>query len=249
MNMDTDGLAPESLPQFLADAARLLQQLKTMSYPELKSLWGCSDSLAELNRNRLLQMDLHSHLTPAILSYEGIQYQYMAPAVFEYGQFDYIKEHLRILSGFYGLLRPFDGIVPYRLEMQAKLAIGNSRNLYEFWGDKLCRQLCRESDFILNLASYEYSKTISAHLPKDVLFLTCGFGELKGGKVIEKGTLCKMARGEMVRFLAEHRITKAEDIKTFDRLGYTYSEEHSSGHHYVFIKGGNQHAGSKNESP
>ncbi len=235
MNIDTDGLPPESLPQFLPEAAQLLRQLKAMSYPELKALWGCSDALAELNRSRLLHMDLHSQLTPAILSYEGIQYQYMAPAVFEYGQFDYVKEHLRILSGFYGLLRPFDGVVPYRLEMQARLAAGQSRNLYEFWGDKLCRQLCRESDFILNLASFEYSKIISAHLPKDVFFLTCGFGELKEGKLIEKGTLCKMARGEMVRFLAEHQMTQAEDIKAFDRLGYAYSEEHSSPDHYVFI--------------
>lgn len=239
MNIDTDSLPHESLPQFLPESEHLLRRLKEFDYQALKALWRCSDSLAELNFERLSKMDLQRNLTPTILSYEGIQYQYMAPAVFEDQQFDYIKEHLRILSGMYGILRPFDGVVPYRLEMQAKLNGDTYENLYQFWGDKLARQLSSETDLIINLASKEYSKSVSAYLPKDVRFLTCGFVEDKNGKLIEKGTQCKMARGEMVRFLAEHQIEEPAGIKQFNRLGYMYSEQHSNKDHFVFIKGEN----------
>ena len=90
-------------------------------------------------------MDLTKNLTPALLAYDGIQYTYMAPAVFEDGQFDYVQEHLRILSGFYGVVKPLDGVVPYRLEMQAKAAVDGRRNLYDFWGDSLYQEVigCR----------------------------------------------------------------------------------------------------------
>ena len=101
-------------------------------------------------------MDLYNRLTPAILAYEGIAFQYMAPAVFETSQLDYAQKHLRILSAFYGVLRPMDGVTPYRLEMQAKAAMGNAGNC-----------------------------------------------ELSGGKLVTKGTYAKMARGEMVRYMAE----------------------------------------------
>ena len=238
MNIDTDSLTYERMPQFLDEAKMLLCALQSMDYASLKALWGCNDTIAALNYERVRTMNLQNDLTPAILAYEGIQYRYMAPSVFEDGQFSYINGPLYILSGFYGLLRPFDGVTPYRLEMQAKLAINGCNNLYDFWGDKLAHQLCSETDFILNLASKEYSKAISPYLPKSFRFLTCTFGELKEGKVIEKGTLCKMARGEMVRWLAENTVTILEDIKGFDRLGYTYRKEFSTNDHFVFIKDG-----------
>lgn len=158
------------------------------------------------------------------------------PSVFEDRQFDYIQEHLRIISGFYGLLRPLDGVAAYRLEMQAKLAVDGHNNLYDFWGDRLAKQLASETDLILNLASKEYSKAITAYLPSSFRFLTCTFGEYKDEKIIEKGTMCKMARGQMVRWLAEHHITKPEDIKRFDDLGYTYAKECSTENNYVFMK-------------
>lgn len=233
---NTDSLPHESLPCFMAEAEKLLHSLQAMDYTALKSLWCCNDSITSLNYGRLQRMNLHSNLTPALLAYEGIQYQYMAPHVFEYDHFAYLSEHLRILSGFYGLLRPFDGVKPYRLEMQAKLSLDNAKDLYAFWGGKPARQLCTETDFILNLASKEYSKAVSVYLPRSVRFLTCSFGEQKGSKVIEKGTLCKMARGEMVRWLAENAITDSEDIKSFDRQGYRYDKEISTEDHFVFVK-------------
>ena len=233
--MDTDSMAYHGLPLFLDKTEQIYYRLQSMSYGELKSLWKCNDKIAALNKERLEQLDLRKNLTPAILSYEGIQYQHMAPGVFTDREFDYIQKHLRILSGFYGILRPFDGIIPYRLEMQAKLSVADSKDLYDFWGDTLANHLAEETDCILNLASKEYSSCISKHLPKNVRFITCVFGEWKDGKIIEKGTLCKMARGKMVRFLAENQITDPEKAKTFAELQYQYSAEHSDENTYVFL--------------
>ena len=236
MNVDTDSFLPESLPCFLEQAEQLKSALCGLSASELKALWKCSDSLVELNLQRLSQMDLHHHLTPAIMSYEGIQYQYMAPDVLESQQLDYIREHLRILSGLYGVLRPFDGVTPYRLEMQSKLSVDGSRDLYTFWGSRLADQLQGECSCILNLASKEYSKAVKAHLPKEFPFITCTFAELQNGKPVEKGTFCKMARGQMVRWLAEHSVTDPEGAKAFDQMGYAFSDEFSTEKEYVFLK-------------
>ena len=179
-------------------------------------------------------MDLHNRLTPAVLAYDGIQYQHMAPGVFTDQAFDYVQEHLRILSGFYGILKPFDGVTPYRLEMQAKLRGGEAKDLYAYWGDSLANALFAETDCIVNLASKEYSVCISKYLPENVRFITCVFGEEKDGKVIEKGTMCKMARGEMVRYMAENQIEDPEQIKSFDRLNYRFDADRSNDNLFVF---------------
>ena len=236
MNMDLDSFSPNALPQFLDRTERLMSTLQAMSLQELQALWKCNDAIARLNVERLRDMDLRRRLTPAVLAYEGIQYRYMAPGVFETDQFTYIRKHLRILSGFYGLLRPFDGVTPYRLEMQARLSVDGYRDLYDFWGAKLADQLAAETDLVLNLASKEYSSAVEPRLPSAVRFLTCTFGELKGGKVMEKGTMCKMARGQMVRWLAENNVTDSEDIKNFADLDYCFFSAHSTENNYVFIK-------------
>lgn len=236
MNVDTDSLDWRDLPRFLPQTEALCMCLKSMSYTELKKLWKCNDQIAELNMERLKRMDLQRNLTPAILAYEGIQYQYMAPGVFTDQEFAYVQEHLRILSGFYGILRPFDGVVPYRLEMQTKLRIGEAKDLYSYWGSSLAQTIFAETNCIVNLASKEYSICVSKYLPNTVRFLTCVFGEEKDGKIIEKGTMCKMARGEMVRFMAEHQINDPEQIKLFDQLHYRFDEVHSDENTFVFLK-------------
>ena len=235
MVVDTDSFAMDSLPQFLEQTERLKAALQSMSPQDLQALWKCNDAIAKLNIERLAQMDLRRNLTPAIFSYEGIQYRYMAPGVMETAHLDYLREHLRILSGFYGLLRPFDGVTPYRLEMQAKLEVDSCRDLYQFWGDRLAHQLASETDVVLNLASKEYSKAVETHLPKTMQFITCVFGESKDGKVIEKGTKCKMARGQMVRWLAENQIKSPEDLRAFDQLGYQFCRSTSVGNHTAFL--------------
>lgn len=235
MNRD-DGLPWKELPQFLSKTEELAEKLQSMSREDLQKLWKCNDKITAENVERLQHMNLRGDLTPAILAYEGIQYQYMAASVFSDKEYDYIQENLRILSGFYGLLRPFDGVMPYRLEMQAKLKTESAKDLYSFWGSALAEQLFSETDCIINLASKEYSQCISKYMTPDVRFITCVFGEESDGKIIEKGTLCKMARGEMVRFMAEQQISEPEQLKAFEGRNHRYSPEHSDENTFVFLK-------------
>ena len=158
----------------------------------------------------------------------------MAPTVFDNEQLKYIQEHLRILSAFYGVIKPMDGVTPYRLEMQAKMSIGSVKNLYEFWGNKLYKEVRDESRIIINLASKEYYKCIDRYLTNGDIFITCDFVEEANGKLVTKGTYAKMARGEMVRFMAEKNIKDPQDIKGFKRLGYIFKEKLSNDINFVF---------------
>lgn len=236
MNIDTDSLPVQSEPVFLRDAEKIKNYMQALSYEEAKRLWACNDKIAELNFARFREMDLKKNLSPAILSYEGIQYQYMAPAVFTDSALSYIQEHLRILSGFYGVLKPLDGIVPYRLEMQAGAKVEGSANLYDFWGGKIYGNILDGDGTVINLASKEYSRCIGHYLKPDDIFVTCVFGELKEGKIIQKGTLAKMARGEMVRYMAENNVTDLEGLKEFTGLGYQYQKDISKERDYIFLK-------------
>lgn len=234
MNEDTDTLEALGLPQYIAQSEKILAWFRGQTYGDLQKIWKCNDKIAEQNFQRIAHMDLYARLTPAILSYEGIAYQYMAPAVFEDAQLAYIQEHLRILSGFYGVLKPMDGVVPYRLEMQAKAAIGGQKDLYSLWGDRLYQAVRDESGIIVNLASKEYAKCIEKYLAKEDKYITIVFCEESGGKLVIKGTYAKMARGEMVRYMAEKEIEEPLQIRGFDRLGYAYRDDLSSDMKYVF---------------
>ena len=229
MRVDTDSFVCTELPVFTDRAEILKDWIRSLSYEEQKTLWACNDKIARQNAERFAHMDLTKSLTPALLAYDGIQYTYMAPAVFEDGQFEYVQEHLRILSGFYGVVKPLDGVVPYRLEMQAKAAVSGHRNLYDFWSDSLYQEVMDESRILINLASKEYAKC-------EDRYITCVFGELTGGRVVQKGVYAKMARGEMVRFMAGIHAEEPEQIKAFDWSGYRFDEGRSSADEYVFIR-------------
>lgn len=234
MKTDTDSLPPQSIPVFLEQAKEILAWMKSKDYAELKELWKCSDAIARQNEERLALMDLDRGLTPAVLSYEGIAYQYMAPGVFEDDQFDYVQSHLCILSAFYGVLKPMDGITPYRLEMQAKASVGTAKDLYDYWGNRLYEEVCDDDGVIINLASKEYSKAIEPYLTDKDRFITIDFREMSKGKLVTKGTYAKMARGEMVRFMAENHVENPEEIKRFDHLNYQFREDLSDKENYVF---------------
>lgn len=237
MKIDTDSLEPLGLPVYIDRTEQIMSWLKNSSRDELKKLWGCSDKIVDENVERLGNMDLRNSLTPAVLAYEGIAYQYMAPAVFEYGHFDYVQEHLCILSAFYGVLKAMDGVTPYRLEMQAKAHIDGTKNLYEFWGRDLYDAVIDDSRIIINLASKEYSKCIEKYVTTDDRFITISFCENVSGRLVTKGTYAKMARGEMVRFMAENNVQTPDELMYFDRLGYIYRKELSNPSEYVFVKG------------
>lgn len=238
MNEDRDMLEPLELPVYIKQTEQVLSWLRTQSREDLHKLWKCNDKITALNIERVEHMDLYSKLTPAILSYEGIAFRYMAPTVFDTSQFTYVQEHLRILSAFYGVLKPMDGVTPYRLEMQAKTYVGDSKDLYDFWGSRLYDEVRDESGIIINLASKEYAKCIEKYLADKDTYITVTFCEKSGGKFVTKGTYAKMARGEMVRYMAEMQIEKPEDIRKFNRLGYVFRADMSSDTEYVFERVG-----------
>lgn len=235
MVIDTDTFAYDGVPQYLAATQQILDQLRQLTYAQAKALWHCSDKLAQPNYNWLQRLDLHRQLTPALLAFSGIQYQYMAPDLFTAPALDYVRDNLRILSGFYGILRPFDGVVPYRLEMQAKLAVAGTPNLYDFWGKRLYRALTPTPELILNLASQEYAKTITPYLAENQAMVTVTFASLVAGQLKTKATLAKMARGAMVRYLAEHQVTTVAAVTQFDHPDWAYSAERSTATDIVFI--------------
>lgn len=236
MKTDTDTLPYGGFPVFLKKTDRLLSKLREFSFGELQALFGANESITRENLERFATMDLREARTPAILSYVGIQYQYMAPQVFTDTQWVYICDHLRIISGFYGLLRPDDRVMPYRLEMQAPLPVDGKKDLYAYWGGDIYRELIREDGQILNLASKEYSRCVESCLTPEISMTTCVFGELQKGKVKVKGTYAKMARGEMVRWLSLNRIERVEEARDFRELGYRYAPELSGEREYVFLQ-------------
>lgn len=247
MNLIEEYPCEPTTPVFLSRALNLHQKLKEMNLSELTTLWGCSDKLATQNYERLHTHSPERALSPALLSYEGIQYQHIAPGVFTDAQWDYVNSHLRILSGFYGVLTPTDTVIPYRLEMQAKLRTRKASDLYGYWGNALYEELIRDGmTGLINLASAEYSKAVLPWLEKDdghrrnnalsrIPCITCIFGELVNNKVKMKGTQAKIARGEMVRWMSEKGIEKAEDIREFAELGYRFRSDLSSEDEYVFL--------------
>ena len=236
MNEETDILAPQGLPVFIDSTEEIMRWVQELSYDEAKKLWACNDRIARQNYDRFQQMNLYKRLTPAILSYEGIAYQYMAPSVFANGEFSYVQEHLRILSAFFGFLKPMDGVTPYPLEMQATAPIAGTKDLYDYWGNRIYLEVLDDSRVIVNLASKEYAKCVEKYLTAEDRYITCVFGEFSGEKIVQKGVYAKMARGEMVRYMAEHNVKQPEEMKGFDRLGYVFREDLSDEREYVFIK-------------
>ncbi len=231
-------------PMFLDRTKKLMTYLQGLDRETIQGIWRCNDKITDLNRQRLKDMDLERLVTPAVLSYEGIQYQSMAPTVFEKAHLEYIGSHLFILSGFYGILRAFDGVAPYRLEMQARIAMEEDgrkvASLYDYWGSRLYDVLAQEADVIVNLASEEYSRAVKPWaLPKKTRIVDCVFGqrEEKAGetKVRVKATAAKMARGAMVRYLAERQAEDVEQLKDFNLMGYGYREELSGEDRLVFV--------------
>ncbi len=233
MTQDNDDILHRNLPVFLSKANQLKQILEKQDFQTLKKVWNCSDKLVLENMERLKGMDLKKNLSPAVFSYIGLAYQHLSPNALEEKGLEYLEKHLRILSGFYGVLKPFDGITPYRLEMQAILPDG--KDLYSFWNDDIYQEVMDEDRVVINLASKEYSKCIADYLTDTDRMVTIVFAEMINDKLVQKGTMAKMARGEMVYWMAENQIEKVEDIQNFD-IHYTFMKEYSNDKEYVFLK-------------
>lgn len=236
MKSDPDALPYQSLPVFLPQAEVILADLKQRSVAELKAIWQCSDRLVQQNVDRLATMTLTEQLTPALLAFTGLQYQAMGPGVFDDEAWDYVQRHLRILSGFYGVLKPLDGIMPYRLGLSDAAQVAGTANLYQYWGNRLAEEVYREGELVLNLASVEYAKAIKPYLTPARQLVTCLFGEVHAGKFKQKATQAKQARGNMVRYLAEHQVTTLAGVKKFAVAGFQYQPALSTPTKLVFVK-------------
>ena len=240
MNVVDSAPYAQGVPALIDRTAKLMEAVRILSRDEAKTLWRCSDKLADLNYERFEHMDLHRNVTAAVLSYEGIQYQHLQASVMDERCLGWLGTHLRILSGFYGVLRPFDGVVPYRLEMQAKLRVGSERDLYGYWGRSLLDELVAEGcTALVNLASVEYAKAVVPHAREAGMpVLTCLFGVVRqsDGRFLQRATEAKAARGTFVRWCAENDVETTERMRDFSERGYALDEGRSSNDTLVFAK-------------
>lgn len=234
MHRDLDTFFVRSQPQFLKQAEVLEKFLKSRTTAQLKELWQASDAIVAQSQKQLHEMDLNQRLTPAIIAFSGIQYQYMAPDLLPQTGLDYLQDHLRILSGFYGSLRPFDGVCPYRLEMKTAMVGFKDYSLYHFWGSKIADELFTDDDLVVNLASKEYSRTVAPYLTKKRKMITIDFQEKRKDRWRTIATHAKMARGEMVRFMAERQIKNPAELQDFHDFDFQFVKTASSPEHYVF---------------
>ena len=234
MKIDRDSFPIQSKPQFLDKTRNLERFLKSRSNEQLKDLWHASENVTKQSILQLENMNLDERLTPAILAFSGIQYQYMAPDLFTQPALDYIQKNLRILSGFYGMLRPFDGVCPYRLELNTKMVGFRNYSLYHFWGSDIAENLFQEDNIVIDLASKQYTRLVKPYLSQGRQLITVDFQELKNDKWKTVGVHAKMARGEMVRYIAEKQIKNPTDLQDFNDFEFQFEPDVSTKDHYVF---------------
>lgn len=232
-----------TLPEYLEFSAQLATILKKMSPSELSELMKINPEIAQLTFERFQQWNLpfnKAETAPAVLSYTGEVFRGLEALSFSEDDLSFAQDHLRILSGFYGVLRPLDLVMPYRLEMALKISAGKARNLYEFWKPVITKSMRdtldgQKDNVLINLASQEYFKSID----KKVLgarVVTPVFKEYKNGKAVIVTVYAKKARGMMARFVIQNKLKKAEDLKLFDWDGYYFDSSLSNEQEYTFTR-------------
>lgn len=230
--------------RFLDESEYLMSYLKKMKTKAIGKLMKLSPNLAELNYERFQQWEKthnENNSKQAVLTFNGDAYLGLNASDFEAEDFDFAQDHLRILSGLYGLLKPADLIQPYRLEMGKKLNTKKHDNLYGFWGNKLCEQLNKDieesgSPYLVNVASNEYFRAAVAKQIKAKI-ITCEFKERKGDEYKAIMVFAKKARGMMSRFIIKNKINNPEDLIAFDMDGYVYNPKMSNDYNLVFTRG------------
>lgn len=227
----------------LPQAQELVDVLQKMPPQALSKLMSISDKLGSLNFDRYQAWELpfkKSAARQALLAFKGDVYLGLDAYAFSDEDFAFAQEHLRILSGLYGVLRPLDSILPYRLEMGTKLKNAKGKDLYQFWGDSITQQLNKQlkknqSDTLVNLASNEYFKSVQLDtLNADVV--TPVFKEWKNGQFKVLSFFAKKARGLMSAYIIKNKITHADQIKDFDWEGYSFNDELSKDRTWVFTR-------------
>lgn len=251
MQIEEGGMPYKGIPPFPDKTRRLYEALisieKNDGKEALKKLWNVSDRLLKQcmdtlhsfipisDERALSNASISPYISTALFAYRGIQYQSMAPHVMDVEALSWLQDHLWILSGMYGCIRPFHAIEPYRLEMGAALSVDDASNLYKFWNDSIAREIEKNCSGVVNLASVEYAKAVLPHLSSNTSCVSCIFAEkLQDGRPIQRATASKIARGSMVRWMAENRIDSFGDLKSFN-VGYEYLPELSQEDNLVFL--------------
>jgi cytoplasmic iron level regulating protein YaaA (DUF328/UPF0246 family) len=229
-------------PRFTEQSQQLIETLRQLSVQDVAELMKLSDKLASLNVARYQSWEpkhTPDNARPAVLAFKGDVYTGLDAESFSEADFSFAQQHLRILSGLYGVLRPLDLLEPYRLEMGTRLKTASGDNLYQFWGDRITAALNEElktsDDVVVNLASNEYFKSVQ---PKalNARLITPVFKDFKNGQYKIISFYAKKARGLMSRYIIQNRIDAPEAIKAFDLEGYYFSPEQSKGDTWVFLR-------------
>lgn len=230
-----------SMPSFLDDAAVLIDQLRTLEPDQISKLMAISPKLAALNSNRYYEWTRPfnpENAKPAICAFRGDVYAGLNVGTLSTEDVDFAQDHLRILSGLYGILRPLDLMQPYRLEMGTQLKNVRGNNLYEFWGNTITEALNQDleqqnTDTLINLASSEYFKSVKTDkLSANVI--TPVFKDQKNGVYKIISFYAKKARGLMSRYIIQNKLISPEEIKSFDVAGYEFDEAESKEYEWVF---------------
>lgn len=244
LDFDTaPAIADYTQPQFLEHSQELINQVRQLKPADISSLMNISDKLGELNAQRFHDWQLPfnpQNAKQAVLAFKGDVYTGMQAELFSKKDFKFAHEHLRILSGLYGLLRPLDLIQPYRLEMGTGLVNARGKNLYQFWGDIITDALNRElkqrkERVLVNLASNEYWGAVDGK-KLDAEIITPVFKDAKNGQYKIISFFAKKARGMMSAYIIQNQVKHSEALKDFNTAGYTFDESLSSAREWVFTR-------------
>ena len=242
---EPDAALPATGRRFLEDTAALSRTARRQTKADLRKLMGISEDLARLNQERFKAFDPEATDTgvQAAFAFAGDVYQGLDARTMAVADLRFAQDHLRILSGLYGLLRPLDRIQPYRLEMGVRLKTRRGSSLYDFWGDRISKQLNADAEgqaekTLVNLASQEYFGAVDARALK-LKVVTPHFYESKDGDRRIISFFAKRARGTMARFAIDERLEQADGLKAFDRDGYRFDKAASTDTDWIFTRSGN----------
>ena len=230
-------------PDFQDDAVRLSKTMRNLTLSDLKKLMDLSPDLARLNRDRFKVFEAEPNqeaIRPAVHAFAGDTYIGLEASSLDKEELDWAQDHLRILSGLYGALRPRDAIQPYRLEMGSRLKTRRGKSLYDYWGTQISKALVAQAgelgtETLINCASQEYFGAADTKALK-LRVITPIFMEEKNGEAKIVSFFAKKARGSMARYIIQRRLTDPEGIKEFDSGGYSYRPELSEGDRWVFLR-------------
>ncbi len=237
----SSNIQASSKPDFQKEATQIIKALKDLSPKEIGELMHISHDLSTLNYHRFQnwkQTPTKSPTKQALFAFTGEVFRGLKTDELSKDDLLYTQDHLRILSGLYGTLRPLDSIQPYRLEMSTKIKFEEYKNLYQFWDDKITKKIntaLDESKTIINLASHEYFKSLKRPKLKANI-ITPIFKDFSKGELKVIVMYAKNARGAMSNFIIKNRIENPEEIKAFDNNGYSFDANSSDDNNWVFIR-------------